>query len=394
MTEKLRVALIGTAFMGRAHSHAWRSAHRFFPLPLEPELAVLVGSDTGRTRERADVLGWAESTTDWRAAVARDDIDVVDICVPGYLHEEIALAALAAGKHVLCEKPLANDVPSAERMTDAARDAAARGIRSMCGFSYRRTPALALAKQLIDRGDLGAIRHVRAQYLQDWLADAAVPMSWRLDASLAGSGALGDIGAHSIDTAQWLTGERITAVSATLRTFVDQRPQAAVGGELGGVADADAPMAPVTVDDAAAFTAGFSAGALGVFEATRFATGRRNANRIEINGELGSIAFDFERLNELEYFDAREPRETQGFHRVQVTDAVHPYTEHWWPVGHGLGYDHLFTNQVADFVTAIADGTQPTPSFDEALDVQRVLAAVSESAANSSTSTLVNRGTQ
>ncbi|SMH27628.1 Predicted dehydrogenase [Rathayibacter oskolensis] len=385
----LRVALVGTAFMGRTHSHAWRTAPRFFPLPLQPELAVLVGSNPETTRERAATLGWSEASTDWRAVVQRDDIDLVDICTPGDTHAEIAIAALEAGKHVLCEKPLANSVEEAERMAAAA---AASDRVAMCGFSYRRTPALALARRFVEEGRLGAIRHVRAQYLQDWLSDSEAPLTWRLDAAKAGSGALGDIGAHSIDTAQWLTGQRITSVSAQLRTFTTERPVLTEQVGLGGRAGADAPRGPVTVDDAAAFTASFDSGALGVFEATRVATGRRNANRIEINGETGSIAFDFERMNELEYYDGRDAEDSQGFRRIQVTEPSHPYMSAWWPTGHGIGYEHLFTHQVVDLVEAIAGGAAAAPTFADALDVQRVLDAVSTSAARRSESTAVARG--
>lgn len=388
----LRVALIGTAFMGAAHSQAWRTAPRFFDLPREPEMALLVGRSADSTAAQATKLGWPEWSTNWLDAVSRDDIDVVDICTPGDTHAEIALAALAAGKHVMCEKPLANSVADAVEMAAAAERAARDGVLSMCGFSYRRTPALALARRFIAEGRLGAIRHVRASYLQDWLSDPEAPLSWRLDKARAGSGALGDIGAHSIDTAQWLTGESITEVSATMRTFVTERPQRAAAAGLGGLADLGAARGPVTVDDAVAFTARFSGGALGVFEATRVATGRRNANRIEINGESGSIAFDFERMNELEYFDGRgtDPQ-AEGFRRIVVTDAVHPYVANWWPTGHGLGYEHLFTHQIADFVTAIGSGTAPSPGFGEALDVQRVLAAVEASAGAGSPMTTVER---
>ncbi|NQX29699.1 Gfo/Idh/MocA family oxidoreductase [Microbacteriaceae bacterium VKM Ac-2854] len=385
----LRVALIGHAFMGRAHAHAWRTAPRFFDLPVDVELGVVVGRDPERTAAAAIELGAADWSTDWRAVIERDDIDLVDICTPGDQHAEIATAALAAGKHVLCEKPLARDVPEAEVMNRAAEAAAAHGVRSMCGFSYRRTPALALAKRFIDEGRLGAIRHVRAQYLQDWLSSSDSPLTWRLDKAKAGSGALGDIGAHSIDTAQWLTGQAITAVSAQLRTFVTERPVLAAQRGLGGTASADAPRGPVTVDDAVAFTATLDGGALGVFEATRMALGRRNANRIEVNGELGSIAFDFERMNELEYYDSRDAADAQGWRTIQANDAVHPYTANWWPVGHGLGYEHLFTHQVADLVTAIAQGRQPRPSFADALQVQQVLDAVERSAADRSSLTEV-----
>jgi len=389
MTTPLRVAIIGTGFMGRMHAHAWRTAPRFFDLSPAPEAVLLVGSDADRTATAAAEFGIPEASSDWRSALSRDDIDIVDICTPGHTHVEIALAALAAGKHVLCEKPLANDVADADRMADAAAAAAERGVVSMCGFSYRRTPALALAKKLIDDGRLGRIRHVRAQYLQDWLTSPDAPFTWRLDRERAGSGTLGDIGAHSIDTAQWLTGSAITGVSATLRTFVESRPRLTEHVGLGGSADAGAPREQVTVDDAVAFTASFADGALGVFEATRMAAGHRNANRIEVNGERGSVAFDFSFMNELQFHDAQLPSDEQGFRRIDVTEPEHPYAGAWWPAGHGLGYEHLFTHQAVDFVRAITDGVPARPSFDDAARVQRVLAAVEASAASDSRYTAV-----
>ncbi|NDK30983.1 Gfo/Idh/MocA family protein [Nesterenkonia haasae] len=391
MSTSVRVAVIGHAFMGKAHIHAWRTASRFFDLPRTPEVTLLVGRDSGRAAAAAQQLNVAESTTDWRTAVTRDDIDVVDICTPGDSHREIAVAALAAGKHVLCEKPLANSVEEAEEMTAAAAAADAKGITSFCGFSYRRTPGLALARRFVEEGRLGEIRHVRAQYLQDWLSDANAPLTWRLDKDKAGSGSLGDIGAHSIDAAQWVSGQRIEGVSALLHTFVTSRPVAGVAEGLGGAGDATSEKGPVTVDDAAAFTARFDGGAVGVFEATRFALGRRNANRLEINGSLGSVAFDFERMNELEYFDGRDDQQAQGFRRIHVTDSVHPYTGNWWPVGHGLGYGDLFIHQVADVIDALGGGPQTRPNFADALEVQRVLHAVETSAEDSSRYTPVAR---
>jgi predicted dehydrogenase len=385
----LRIALVGTGFMGRMHTQAWRTAPRFFDLPRRPEPVLLIGRDADRTAVAAERLEWPEHGLDWREAVAREDIDVIDICTPGDTHAEIAIAALAAGKHVLCEKPLANSVADAEAMADAASRGA--GV-AMCGFSYRRTPALALARELIAAGRVGEIRHVRAQYLQDWLSDADAPHTWRLDRERAGSGALGDIGAHSIDTAQWLTGQAITEVSATVRTFVTSRPRRGAVEGLGGVAADVEDRLPVTVDDAAAFTARFEGGALGVFEATRLATGRRNANRIEINGDRGSIAFDFERMNELEVYDAADDV-AQGFRRVQVTEARHPYAGAWWPPGHGLGYEHLFTHQAVDFVRAVAGQTPASPDFRDAAQVQRVLDAIEQSAARGSILTPVGRST-
>jgi predicted dehydrogenase len=393
--KPLRVGMVGYAFMGAAHSQAWRTAPRFFDLPLQPQLTAVAGRNAGGLRAAADKLGWESIETNWRRLIERDDIDLIDICTPGNTHAEIAIAALEAGKHVLCEKPLANSVQEAERMTAAADAAAARGVYSMCGFSYRRTPALALAKRMVDAGRLGQIRHVRAQYLQDWLSDATAPLTWRLDKEKSGSGSLGDIGAHSIDAAQWITGRRITGVSALLETFVKERP---VGGDfvgLGGhgATGEDVEFGPVTVDDAAILSARFEGGAtetgasdggpIGVFEATRFALGRKNAMRLELNGTKGSLAFDFEDMNSLSFYDAAEEPDA-GFRRIQVTEPEHPYTGNWWPVGHGLGYEHVFTHQVVDLINAISDGRQPSPSFAEALQVQKVLAAVEASACDDS----------
>ncbi|UXM93175.1 Gfo/Idh/MocA family protein [Paenarthrobacter sp. JL.01a] len=381
--KPLRVGMVGYAFMGAAHSHAWRTAPRFFDLPLTPELTAVAGRNPDGVKAAAAKYGWASTETDWRRLVERDDIDLIDICTPGNTHAEIAIAALEAGKHVLCEKPLANSVEEAAKMTAVAQAAAERGVLSMCGFSYRRTPALALAKRMVEDGRLGEIRHVRAQYLQDWLSDADAPLTWRLDKSKSGSGSLGDIGAHSIDAAQWITGLNITGVSALLETFVKERP---IGGNfvgLGGHGGSDGPRGPVTVDDAALFTARFGTGAVGIFEATRFALGRKNAMRLELNGTKGSLAFDFEDMNSLQFYDsALEP--DAGFRKIMVTEPSHPYTANWWPTGHGLGYEHGFTHQVVDLVNAIGAGEQPSPSFADALQVQKVLAAVEASAENSS----------
>jgi predicted dehydrogenase len=373
----LGIGLIGYAFMGAAHSQAWRSAPRFFDLPLDPQLNVLCGRNAEAVQAAAVKLGWKETETDWRKLIGRDDVQLVDVCTPGDSHAEIAIAALEAGKHVLCEKPLANTVEEAEAMTAAAESARAKGIRSMVGFTYRRVPAIALARQLVAEGKLGTIRHVRAQYLQDWIADPEAPLSWRLDKAKAGSGALGDIGAHIVDMTQYITGDTIGEVSARLETFVKERPVAAEHSGLSGTAGTQ--RGPVTVDDAAVFLATFRSGALGVFEATRFATGRKNAIRIEINGSLGSLAFDFEDMNLLHYYDAGDDSRTAGFRRILATEPNHPYVAAWWPPGHLLGYEHGFTHQAVDLVTAIAEGTDPAPSFADGLQVQRVLAAVETS---------------
>ncbi|KRE55799.1 dehydrogenase [Arthrobacter sp. Soil736] len=383
--KPLRVGMAGYAFMGAAHSHAWRTAPRFFDLPLQPQLTAVAGRNADGVRAAAGKLGWESAETDWRRLIERDDIDLVDICTPGDTHAEIAIAALEAGKHVLCEKPLANSVTEAERMTAAAESAAKRGVFAMCGFSYRRTPALVLAHRMVEEGRLGTIRHVRAQYLQDWLSDETAPMTWRLDKGKSGSGSLGDIGAHIIDTAQRLTGQKITGVSALLETFVPERPLAGNLVGLGGQGDAgaDAPRGAVTVDDAAIFSARFDGGPIGVFEATRYALGRKNAMRLELNGTKASLAFDFEDMNILSFYDAAESPDA-GFRRILVTEPEHPYVGKWWPTGHGLGYEHGFTHQVVDLVNALAQQRQPEPSFADALQVQRVLAAVESSAANSS----------
>jgi predicted dehydrogenase len=379
MPPTLGVGLIGYAFMGAAHSQAWRTAPHFFDLPMRPELTVLAGRDAVRVSDAAERLGWSSVETDWRRVLEREDVDLVDVCTPGDTHAEIAIAALEAGKHVLCEKPLANTVAEAEAMTEAAARAAARGVRSMVGFTYRRVPAIALARELVAQGRLGQIRHVRAQYLQDWIADPAAPMSWRLEKERAGSGALGDIGAHIVDLTQHVTGQRLTGVSALMETFVKERPLPASAGSLSGVGGEG--TGTVTVDDAALFLGRFDGGALATFEATRFALGRKNAIRIEVNGSRGSLAFDFEDMNVLHFYDGDEPAATAGFRRIVVTEPDHPYVGAWWPAGHGLGYEHGFTHQVVDLVTAIAKGEDPTPSFADGLQVQRVLDAVERSAA-------------
>jgi predicted dehydrogenase len=382
MTPSIGIGLIGYAFMGAAHSQAFRTAPHFFDLPLVPDLRVLVGRDKARLEDAAARLGWQETETDWRRVLERDDVQLIDVCTPGDTHAEIAIAALEAGKHVLCEKPLANTVAEAEAMAEAAARAAAKGVRSMVGFTYRRVPAISYARQLVAEGRLGEIRHVRAQYLQDWIADPAAPMSWRLEKDKAGSGALGDIGAHVVDMTQFITGQSIAGVSGMLETFVKERPLATETGKLGGVGGAE--TGTVTVDDAAAFLARFDGGAFGVSEATRFATGRKNAIRIEINGSQGSLAFDFEDMNVLHFHDATDPAETAGFRRIVVTEPGHPYVSAWWPAGHGLGYEHGFTHQVVDLLTAIAKNQDPSPSFADGLQVQRVLDAVERSAADRS----------
>ncbi len=379
----LGIGMVGYAFMGAAHSQGWRTAGHVFDLPRLPALAAICGRDADAVRAAANKHGWAATETDWRALIERDDVDLVDICTPGDSHAEIALAALAAGKHVLCEKPLANTVEEAVAMTAAAEQAEQRGQLAMVGFNYRRLPATTLARSMVAEGRIGSLRHVRVTYLQDWLVNPEFPLTWRLRKEAAGSGALGDLGAHIVDLAQYLVGEPLAGVSALTETFVRERPLP--GGQTSGLsAAAAAGTGQVTVDDAAVFTGRFPSGALASFEATRYATGRKNSLRIELNGERGSLAFDLERLNELAYHDGTEPGTHAGFRRILVTEPDHPYLDAWWPPGHGLGYEHSFVHQARDLVHAIAEGSRPSPSFADGLQVQRVLAAVEESAEKNS----------
>jgi predicted dehydrogenase len=370
--DVLGIGMAGYAFMGRAHSHAWRNVASFFELPYRPRMAAICGRDPAAVAAAAARLGWAATETDWKRLVQRDDVDLVDVCTPGSSHAEISIAALEAGKHVLCEKPLANTVEEARAMVAAAERAAGRGVRAMVGFNFRRVPAVALARELVAAGRLGAIRHVRAAYLGAHLLDPEFPLVWRLQASEAGSGALGDLGAHAIDLAQYVAGDRITGVSALTETFVPERPLPGGGGARG----------PVTVDDAALFIARFGGGAVALLEATRFATGHDEGLRVELNGEQGSLVWELGAFNELRFFDAGDDPATQGFRRIQVTRSVHPYAAAWWPEGHSIGYEHTFTHEVRDLLEAIAGGRDPAPSFADGLQVQEVLDAVQRSAAS------------
>src|SRR5215207_6104080 len=349
--RRLNVAMIGHRFMGKAHSNAWRQVARFFETPFEPVMQVLCGRDPLETERAAARLGWAESSTSWRETVVRPDIDVVDICTPGDSHADIAVAAALSGKHVLCEKPLATTLPEAQRMLAAV------------------TAAVALSKRIIEEGGLGRVHHFRGVYLQDWIVDPQFPRVWRLEKSKAGSGALGDIASHSIDLARHLVGE-IEEVAGHLETFVKERPLQPGSDEL----------APVDVDDAALSLLKFEGGAVGTVEATRFALGRRNYNRFEVNGSGGSLAFNLERMNELELYFEEGPE--SGFRTVQVTDAQHPYMQGWWPPGHIIGYEHTFTHTVLDFLLAIDEGRTPSPSFEDGVRNQKVLDAVERAAAS------------
>ena len=362
--QPLGVAVVGYAFMGKAHSHAWRNVAALRPDAQDVRRQVLVGRDADAVTVAAFRYGWAESATDWHEVLERDDIDVVDVCVPGHLHAEVAIAALEAGKHVIAEKPLANSLAEAEKMVATARAARERGVQSMVGFNYRRVPALALARRHVLDGRLGEVRQVRISYLQDWLADADAPMTWRLRRELAGSGALGDLASHAVDQVRFLLGQEVTGVNALTHTFVPQRE----GGS--GLED-------VTVDDAAWSTLRTDGGAVVSLEVTRMATARKNALGIEVYGSEGALRFDLESLNHLDVcLDGAD-----AFTRVLVTQPDDPYVDGWWPPGHVLGWDATFVHQASDFVAALAAGEEPTPSFEDGLAVQRVLAAIEASAA-------------
>jgi predicted dehydrogenase len=388
---ELGVAVVGHSFMGAVHSHAWRSVDHVGTPRFRTKRVALAGRDLSRAQAAATQFGWNEGVADWRELIARDDIQIIDILTPGDSHAEIAIAALEAGKHVLCEKPLAKDVAEAQRMTEAAQAAAAKGVRSMVAFNYRQVPALGLAKQLIDAGRLGEIRQVRAVYLQDWIVDPNFPLTWRLQKDRSGAGALGDIGSHIIDAAQFITGQRLLGVSGTVETFVKQRPleAARTGANTGLGAEASTEFGEVTVDDAAAFYGRGDGGALMTFEASRMALGRKNGMKIEVNGSKGSIAFDFESMNELHFFDGTLPDAENGFRRILATEPEHPGVSNWWPAGHGLGYDHPFVHELQEFLGAIADERDPSPSFADGLQVQQVLDAVQRSAENDSVYTTI-----
>jgi predicted dehydrogenase len=381
MPDTINVGLVGYKFMGKAHSNAYRQVAHFFPdVARRPVLHTLCGRDAAAARAAADLLGWANVETDWRTMVARDDIGLVDISTPGDSHAPMAIAAAASGKHIFCEKPLANTLAEARQMRDAVARA---GVVGMVNFNYRRVPAVQLAKRLIDDGRLGRIYHWRAVYLQDWIMDPGFPLVWRLQKDQAGSGAMGDLGAHIVDLARMLVGE-ITTVTGLTETFIKQRPlEAGTNSALGATAGTG--MGEVTVDDAALFLARFASGAVGSFEVTRFAKGRANYNSFEINGSKGSLRFNLERMNELEVLLEDEQTDVAGFRTVLVSNgAVHPYMGAWWPAGHIIGWEHTFTHGVYDLINGIAAGTSPAATFDDGVRCQAVLDAVERSASSTS----------
>ncbi len=358
--SKLRIAMVGHAFMGRAHSNAMRQANRFFDLPFDIEMAVVVGRDADRAEAARAQFGFAEASIDLEATLAREDIDLIDVATPNDTHAPITLAALKAGKNVMCEKPLALNTREAKSMAALAKK---KGLKVGMWHNYRRCPAATLAQKIVARGDIGKIRHVRAVYLQDWLSDASTPASWRTDASVCGSGAHGDLNAHLIDMTHFLTGLRFTDVSAIEATFIKSRK------------DGSGKKRTVDVDDALAFLARFDNGAIGTFEATRSAPGRKNYNKIELSGEKGSIVWNLERMNELAVFRFDGPADTRGFQTVMCMDDVHPYAGQWWPDGHIIGYEHTFVHTLVDFVLSMRGKKPFSPSFDDGVAVQQVLDA-------------------
>ena len=378
--KKVNVALIGAQFMGKAHSNAWRKVGMFFDLPVEPVMKVLCGKYPAEL-EVAERYGWQETSLDWEEVVNRPDIDIVDVCTPNFLHPPIAVAAAKAGKHVMCEKPLANTMKEAEDMLKAAKKA---GVKHMCGFSYRFAPAVATIKQMISEGDLGRIFHFRAAYQQDWIVDPNFPMVWRLKKKHTGSGALGDFGAHIVDLCQYLIGD-VDEVCAAMETFIKKRFVSEFDTGISGKGDEkrSGKMDTVDVDDAAIFLGRIKgADTLATFEATRFAMGRRNYNSIEIYGSDGSVLWNQEDMNFFQYFNRKDPAHLQGFRRVHATDPGHPYTKAWWPAGHIIGYEHLFVHEVFEFVSNLGKKDEPYSTFEDAVKCQRVLAAVEKAAAS------------
>jgi len=370
--KPLRVGLVGYKFMGKAHSNGYARIPMFFKTDRPIERAVLCGRDKDWVAEAAADFGWNETETDWRKVVARDDLDIIDITAPSDYHKDVAIAAARHGKHIFCEKPLALTLPDAREMLSEAEKA---GITHQIGFNYRFAPAMVLAKKMIDEGKLGKIFHFRGSFLQDWIIDPDFPKVWRLDKKVCGSGSLGDLGAHVIDAARFLVGE-FKSVTGMSKTFVKTRPVAGRMTGLTAQASADAPREEVDVDDATLFCCEFENGAMGLFEATRFAQGHKNAFALEINGEKGSIKFEFERMNELWFFDATCEAGLQGWSMIQVSEGVHPYWDKWWPAGHVIGFPETFVHQLFEFVQCVAQGRVCCPNFEDGVKCVQIMDAV------------------
>ena len=367
--KEIRVALIGHQFMGIAHSNAFRNAAMWTGIQAKITMKCLCANDSlENLRAFADKYGWLEVETDWRKVMERDDIDLISIAAPNYLHKEIAIEAAKNGKHVLCEKPLANNLADAREMLDAVKKA---GVRHCCGYSYRFTPSLALARQLVQEGRIGRIYHVFVRYAQDWITDPNFGMVWRFDKKIAGSGPLGDLSAHSVDATRFITGLNFKEVTGNMQTLIKERP---IDSN-----NPDGPKGTVTVDDVSQFLVNFEGGATGCFESTRLATGRKNYNTIEINGEKGSIFWNFEDQNYLLFYDNTQSPQEAGFRKINATHDVHPYKGGWWPQGHGIGYADSFVIEVAEFVRSIVENTLFNPSFEDGVKCQEILEAVENS---------------
>jgi len=375
--KKLNVGMIGYKFMGKAHSNAWKKAPYFFDVPVEPVLKVVCGRHAGPLKAFADRWGWEEIETDWKKVIDREDIDIVDIGVPTHLHHEIALAAAKAGKHIFCEKPMAVSYNQAKEMFEAARE---NGITHYLNHNYRRCPAVRLAKQLIDDGKIGRIFHWRGAYLQSWIVDPQFPLTWHLQKETAGSGPHYDLNSHSVDLARYLVGE-IKSVACMTTQFIPERPlpDEEAAGTFKGATTGEG-MGKVTVEDAAFMLVEFENGALGSFEATRFAPGRKNYNYFEIYGSQGSLIFDLERMNELKFFSNEDPENAQGFRTIIATEACHDYMENWWPPGHIIGYEHEFVHAVVDFLAAVENGATIEPNFYDGMKEMQILDAGLKSA--------------
>jgi predicted dehydrogenase len=367
--KPLRIGLVGYGFMGRTHSNGYRKVSNFFDLEYTPVLKAVCARDEAKVKAFAEQWGYESTETDWRKLIARDDIDAIDICTPNNLHKEIALAAAAAGKMILCEKPLSMNTAEGEEMVAAVEKA---GVPNTVWYNYRRVPAVTLAKQLIDSGKLGKIFHYRANFLQDWTISADLPQGgaalWRLDAAAAGSGVTGDLLAHCIDTAIWLNGS-IKNVSAMTETFIKERKHNLTGK-----------VEKVSIDDACAFMCRFDNGSLGLFESTRYARGHKALYTLEVNGEKASLKWDLHDLHRLQYFDHGDEGIVRGWRSIHVTDGDQPYMDHWWVPGLQIGYEHTFIHQVADFLQALQDGKPCPPTFRDALETQKICDAVLTSA--------------
>ncbi len=374
--NQINVGLVGYKFMGKAHSNAFNRLGMFFDGSAKINRRAICGRDEEWVKQSAEKFGWDGYETSWQTLVSREDIDVIDITAPSNAHKEIAVAAAENGKHVFCEKPLALNLKDAREMLDCVKK---NGVKHQIGFNYRFAPAIQLAKNMITEGKLGTIRHVRASYLQDFIIDPAFPLIWRLQKEICGSGSLGDLGAHFIDLARFLVGD-FKSVMGIQKTFIKSRPivESMIG--LSASAQEGARQGSVDVDDGSVFIAEFENGALGVFEATRFAQGHKNDLSIEINGDKGSIKFVFERMNELQYYSADDEAGLQGFRLIQASEGIHPYMKAWWPTGHVIGYEHTFVHEMYEFFEAVANDTPTSPDFTDGVKCSQILEAVELSA--------------